>query len=255
MKPRHLLLIGSLAAIAVSIVSTGMAFANDRYATPPPVQLSPDLSAPWVAQLQGQSHRIRVVHQPTRPAPSVATRQKQKVKSNYRRASYQRPTVNPVKAERKHQIAPAYLPQVVSYSGSEKPGTIVIDTRKRFLYLVQSGGKAMRYGVGVGKQGFSWKGSQLISRKAKWPSWTPPKAMIERERKKGRILPAHMKGGINNPLGARALYLGSTLYRIHGTNQPWTIGKAMSSGCIRMRNEDVTDLYERVPIGTKVIVR
>ena len=113
----------------------------------------------------------------------------------------------------------------------------------------------MRYGVGVGKQGFSWKGSQLISRKAKWPSWTPPKAMIERERKKGRILPAHMKGGINNPLGARALYLGSTLYRIHGTNQPWTIGKAMSSGCIRMRNEDVTDLYERVPIGTKVIVR
>ncbi len=156
---------------------------------------------------------------------------------------------------RKHQIDPAYLPQTVSYSGKEKPGTIVIDTGKRFLYLVQSDGKAMRYGVGVGKQGFSWKGSQRISRKAEWPTWTPPKEMIARERKKGRILPARMEGGINNPLGARALYLGSTLYRIHGTNQPWTIGKAMSSGCIRMRNEDVTDLYERVPVGAKVVVR
>jgi lipoprotein-anchoring transpeptidase ErfK/SrfK len=131
----------------------------------------------------------------------------------------------------------------------------VIDTSKRFLYLVQSDGKAMRYGVGVGKQGFSWKGSQRISRKAEWPTWTPPKEMIARERRKGRILPARMDGGVNNPLGARALYLGSTLYRIHGTNQPWTIGKAMSSGCIRMRNEDVTDLYERVPIGTRVVVR
>ncbi|MFK0685612.1 L,D-transpeptidase [Ochrobactrum sp. BD67] len=255
MKPRHLLLIGSLAAIAVSIVSTGMAFANDRYATPPPVRVSPDLSAPWVAQLQGQPARIRVVQQSQQPVPRVAARQKQKAKSNYRQVSYQRPATNPSNTVRKHQIDSAYLPQTVSYSGTEKPGTIVIDTSKRFLYLVQSGGKAMRYGVGVGKQGFSWKGSQRISRKAEWPTWTPPKEMIARERKKGRILPARMEGGINNPLGARALYLGATLYRIHGTNQPWTIGKAMSSGCIRMRNEDVTDLYERVPIGAKVVVR
>ncbi|MFQ0812648.1 hypothetical protein AVM02_04525 [Brucella anthropi] len=255
MKPRHLLLIGSLAAIAVSIVSTGMAFANDRYATLPPVQVSPDLSAPWVAQLQAQPTRIRAAEQPLQPALRVAARQKQKVKSNYRQVSYQRPTANPANTVRKRQFDAAYLPQMVSYSGNEKPGTIVIDTGKRFLYLVQSGGKAMRYGVGVGKQGFSWKGSQRISRKAEWPTWTPPKTMIARERKKGRILPARMEGGINNPLGARALYLGSTLYRIHGTNQPWTIGKAMSSGCIRMRNEDVTDLYERVPIGTKVVVR
>jgi lipoprotein-anchoring transpeptidase ErfK/SrfK len=148
-----------------------------------------------------------------------------------------------------------FLPQVVSYSGGEKPGTLVIDTNKRFLYLVEGNGQARRYGIGVGKQGFGWKGTQRVSRKAEWPTWTPPKEMIARERKKGRILPAQMKGGINNPLGARALYLGSTLYRIHGTNQPWTIGKAMSSGCFRMRNEDVTDLYGRVPVGTHVVVR
>lgn len=253
MKPRHLLLIGSLAAIAVSIVSTGMAFASERYATLPPVQINPDVSAPWVAQLQGQPARTGASRQTTRQAPrTIAT---QKTRTNRRQVSYQRPAENPATATRKNRIDPAYLPRVVAYSGKEKPGTIVIDTRKRFLYLVQSNGSARRYGVGVGKQGFSWKGSQRISRKAKWPTWTPPKTMIARERKKGRILPAQMKGGINNPLGARALYLGSTLYRIHGTNQPWTIGKAMSSGCIRMRNEDVTDLYERASIGTKVVVR
>jgi lipoprotein-anchoring transpeptidase ErfK/SrfK len=257
MQPRHLLLIGSLAAIAVSIVSTGMAFANDRYATLPPVAVSPDLSAPWVAQLHGQPARMRQMPDGTvqQPVRRTTVKQKQKSKANYRQVSYQRPASNPATVPSKHQIDPAYLPQSVSYSGSEKSGTIVIDTSKRFLYLVQSDGKAMRYGVGVGKQGFSWKGSQRISRKAEWPTWTPPKEMIARERRKGRILPARMDGGVNNPLGARALYLGSTLYRIHGTNQPWTIGKAMSSGCIRMRNEDVTDLYERVPIGTRVVVR
>ena len=115
-------------------------------------------------------------------------------------------------------------------------------------------GKARRYGVGVGKAGFEWSGTERITQKKEWPSWTPPKEMIERERLKGRELPAHMEGGPANPLGARALYLGSTLYRIHGTNQPWTIGQAVSSGCIRMRNEDVMDLYERVERGAKVIV-
>ena len=113
----------------------------------------------------------------------------------------------------------------------------------------------MRYGVGVGKEGFSWTGTEKITQKKVWPSWRPPAEMIEREKKKGRILPAFMDGGPSNPLGARALYLGSTLYRIHGTNQPWSIGQAVSSGCIRMRNEDVEDLYTRVGIGTKVIVR
>src|SRR5690606_29821329 len=137
------------------------------------------------------------------------------------------PAANPAKtvSKQKRTIDPIYLPQTVSYSGPERPGTIVIDTANRFLYHIEGNGTARRYGVGVGKHGFGWKGTQKVSRKAKWPTWTPPKAMIERERKKGRILPAQMKGGVNNPLGARALYLGSTLYRIHGTNQPWTIGK------------------------------
>ena len=150
-------------------------------------------------------------------------------------------------------LAPAFLPQEVAYSGYA-PGTVVIDTNARFLYLVEANGRATRYGVGVGKPGFEWAGTHRVSRKAEWPVWTPPSEMVARERAKGRILPARMEGGIANPLGARALYLGSSLYRIHGTNQPWTIGQAVSSGCIRMRNEDVVDLYDRVPVGARVIV-
>lgn len=115
-------------------------------------------------------------------------------------------------------------------------------------------GEARRYGVGVGKQGFSWTGTEKVTRKAEWPSWTPPKEMIARERAKGRILPNYMPGGPANPMGARGIYLGSTLYRIHGTNAPWTIGQAVSSGCFRMRNQDVQDLYNRVRIGAKVVV-
>jgi lipoprotein-anchoring transpeptidase ErfK/SrfK len=152
------------------------------------------------------------------------------------------------------KLAPQFLPQIVDYHTKEKPGTIVIDTKRKFLYLVEPNGKARRYGVGVGKEGFGWTGTNLITRKAEWPGWTPPKEMIARERAKGRILPVHMEGGINNPLGARALYLGHTLYRIHGTNAPWTIGHNVSSGCIRMRNQDVVDLYGRVHVGTKVVV-
>lgn len=259
MKPRHVLLIGSLAAFAVSMFGTGMALANDRYAILPPVQMDRNAAAPWVAQLQGPVERVAPEYPQYReaaPRQRAAPKRQQKPKAVYRQVSQQRPATNPVAAQRKkQQIDGIYLPQSVAYSGKEQPGTIVIDTAKRFLYLVQPGGQARRYGVGVGKQGFSWKGSQRISRKAEWPTWTPPREMIARERKKGRILPARMQGGVNNPLGARALYLGSTLYRIHGTNQPWTIGKALSSGCIRMRNEDVTDLYDRVPVGTRVVVR
>jgi lipoprotein-anchoring transpeptidase ErfK/SrfK len=152
-------------------------------------------------------------------------------------------------------IDPIYLPQTVAYHGSEPAGTIIIETTDRFLYLVNGDGTAKRYGVGVGKQGFEWRGSERITRKAEWPSWRPPAEMIAREARKGRHLPTFMEGGPQNPLGARALYLGSTLYRIHGTNQPWTIGQAVSSGCIRMRNEDVKDLYARVSVGANVIVR
>ncbi|MFD1199830.1 L,D-transpeptidase [Brucella gallinifaecis] len=256
MKPRHLLLIGSFAAIAVSIVTTSMAFANDRYATKPPVRIDNATSQRWLAQLGSPAVRVLPQTGTAQPQKRTVVKKKQPSKARYQNVSQQRPAVNPAKAVRKKQhFDPMFLPQRVSYSGGEKAGTIVIDTGKRFLYLVEGNGQARRYGIGVGKQGFGWKGTQKVSRKAEWPTWTPPKTMIARERKKGRILPAQMKGGINNPLGARALYLGSTLYRIHGTNQPWTIGKAMSSGCFRMRNEDVTDLYGRVPVGTRVVVR
>ena len=143
----------------------------------------------------------------------------------------------------------------VSYDGPYGPGTIIIDTSERRLYHVLGNGRAMKYGIGVGREGFQWAGSQRISRKAEWPGWTPPPQMRARERRKGRILPAHMPGGPNNPLGARAMYLGNTLYRIHGSNEPWTIGTAVSSGCIRMANDDVKHLYDNVPVGTKVVVK
>jgi lipoprotein-anchoring transpeptidase ErfK/SrfK len=140
--------------------------------------------------------------------------------------------------------------QEVAYDGPHKPGTIVIDTPRRFLFLVQPGGRALRYGIGVGRPGFEWAGMKSVTRKAEWPDWRPPAEMLKRR----PDLPRHMEGGPENPLGARALYLGSSLYRIHGTNEPHTIGQAVSSGCIRMLNEDVVDLYQRVRVGTKVFV-
>ncbi|WP_289033468.1 L,D-transpeptidase [uncultured Roseibium sp.] len=143
----------------------------------------------------------------------------------------------------------------VSYKGPYSAGTIVVDTEERRLYHVLPGGKAMKYGIGVGKDGFQWSGTHRITRKAEWPGWTPPPQMRARERAKGRILPAHMKGGPNNPLGARALYIGSTLYRVHGTNQPWTIGSAVSSGCIRLANEDIIHLHKNVSVGSKIVVK
>lgn len=143
----------------------------------------------------------------------------------------------------------------VRYDGPEKPGTIIIDTKERRLYHVLDNGRAMKYGIGVGRDGFQWSGTHRITRKAEWPGWTPPPEMRVRERRQGRILPAHMPGGPQNPLGARALYIGNTLYRIHGTNQPWTIGSAVSSGCIRLANEDVIHLYKTVDVGAKVIVK
>jgi lipoprotein-anchoring transpeptidase ErfK/SrfK len=140
--------------------------------------------------------------------------------------------------------------EIVAYSGKYKAGTIVIETSERRLYLVLGDGKAMKYGIGVGRDGFRWSGKHRITRTAEWPGWTPPAAM----RKRVPDLPAYMPGGPNNPLGARALYIGSTLYRIHGTSEPWTIGQAVSSGCIRLTNEDVTDLYQRVKVGALVVV-
>jgi lipoprotein-anchoring transpeptidase ErfK/SrfK len=145
---------------------------------------------------------------------------------------------------------PKFEKQLVDYHGKEGPGTIVVDTPNKFLFLVEGNGKALRYGIGVGRPGFTWAGVKTISAKKEWPDWTPPAEMLLRR----PDLPRHMEGGPANPLGARAMYLGSSLYRIHGSNEPWTIGTNVSSGCIRMRNEDVIDLYGRVNVGTRVIV-
>jgi lipoprotein-anchoring transpeptidase ErfK/SrfK len=149
------------------------------------------------------------------------------------------------------QLTGAFEKQEVFFRGNEAAGTVIIDTKERFLYLLQGNNRAIRYGIGVGREGFQWSGLQRISRKQEWPDWRPPPEMIERQ----PYLPRFMAGGPGNPLGARAMYLGATVYRIHGTNQPETIGHAVSSGCFRLVNADVIDLFDRVPVGTKVIIK
>lgn len=249
------------AALAVALPAA----ASDSYKIVRPVIIESGIAGQWVMQLNG----------PVRPK---VIRQQQPVKVQRRKVTLQRQVIEtrPLKQRnrkvvqrqeddaraqqvaystaREDQIDPQYLPRTVEYKTDKKPGTIIIDTNNRFLYLVLEGGKARRYGVGVGKPGFEWAGEHKVTRKAEWPDWYPPKEMIRREAAKGRHLPDFMPGGEANPLGARALYLGSSLYRIHGTNAPWTIGHGVSSGCIRMRNQDVIDLYERVNVGTRVIV-
>jgi lipoprotein-anchoring transpeptidase ErfK/SrfK len=265
------ILIAGTVAFAAGIAA-GNAFANDRYTPKGPIIVSPDLTAPWVLQLQqvpagklkkrpllsrayeaSSAYVKPVQRQVFQPQPvqtaMVGTRQLRKmVQSNAQPKSAQQ-----AEAMGK-QVDDVWLPQNVEFETNQKPGSIIIDTNTKFLYFVLGDGQARRYGVGVGKPGFEWAGTHNVSRKAEWPEWRPPAEMIAREAKKGRNLPAYMEGGSENPLGARAMYLGSSMYRIHGTNQPWTIGKAVSSGCIRMRNEDVVDLYERVKIGAKVTV-
>jgi len=156
-----------------------------------------------------------------------------------------------VPSAEQEQLDPQYQRQLVFYRTTEPPGTIIIQTAERYLYLVQGSNRAIRYGIGVGRDGFQWKGLVKISRKQEWPDWRPPPEMIERQ----PYLPRFMAGGPGNPLGARAMYLGATVYRIHGTNQPDTIGSKVSSGCFRLINPDVIDLFDRVPVGTRVIVR
>jgi lipoprotein-anchoring transpeptidase ErfK/SrfK len=153
-------------------------------------------------------------------------------------------------SESPKSLTPNLLRQVVNYATPAAAGTIVIDTANTYLYFVLGDGKAIRYGIGVGRDGFTWSGTQTVTRMAEWPDWTPPQEMIERQ----PYLPRWMAGGKGNPLGARAMYLGTTVYRIHGTNAPATIGTRVSSGCIRLTNADVTDLYSRVTVGTKIIV-
>ncbi|TIT48544.1 MAG: L,D-transpeptidase [Mesorhizobium sp.] len=240
-------MLGAAAVLAAAATSSS---AGDRYADRPPVVVSPDLSAPWVLQLGHAPGIVRQNRQEMQKPPRRYQRQAQPAQLHT--AAMQAPSKKRMVA--RPQIDPIYLPQEVAYDGPHKPGTIVIDTTENFLYLVENNGKARRYGVGTGKPGFEWAGKHKISQKKVWPEWRPPAEMITREAAKGRYLPTYVAGGVENPLGARALYLGSTLYRIHGTNQPWTIGGAVSSGCIRMRNEDVVDLYERVNVGTTVVV-
>jgi len=217
-------------------IATSASAASNLVVERPPAVLSPDLTEPWVVQLKRGN----------KPAISFP-------KARATRTSLFAPATNrvaPKAVQRARSIDPKFLPSVVRYSGGEAPGTIVIDTELRYLYLVEGDGMARRYGVGVGRPGFEWAGEHKITRKAEWPDWVPPDEMRERRPE----LPLHMAGGPDNPLGARAMYLGSTLYRIHGSNEPWSIGQAVSSGCIRMRNEDVINLYERVKVGTRVIV-
>ncbi|ODS58934.1 MAG: hypothetical protein ABS40_01010 [Agrobacterium sp. SCN 61-19] len=266
-----------LLALLTSLSIALPVHASDRYKSRPPVMVSPDLQASWVLQLGGvpaqtrssatpqrtrqavPAGRQRVVQQPQQVLRQQPVQQQQRLVQQRRvlfpqqQPAEQQVAMRPDKPVRT-QIEPKFLPQMVEYQTKHKPGTIVIDTRERFLYLVMADGMAKRYGVGVGKPGFEWAGTHKVTSKREWPDWRPPQEMIAREAAKGHFLPAHMPGGPENPLGARALYLGSTLYRIHGTNAPWSIGNGVSSGCIRMRNEDVTDLYERVKVGTKVIV-
>lgn len=235
-------------------LASSTAIADERYKVVRPVIIESGIAGQWMMQLGGpvRGQVVRRVEQ-GQPLRMVQPRRLQRQitvepQAQVQQAAYRpdRPALN--------AIEPQFLPQTVAYETKHKPGTIIIDTNNRFLYLVMGDGQARRYGVGVGKPGFEWAGEHKITRKAEWPEWHPPKEMIEREAAKGHYLPARMDGGEANPLGARAMYLGSTLYRIHGTNAPWTIGYAVSSGCIRMRNEDVVDLYERVKVGTRVIV-
>jgi lipoprotein-anchoring transpeptidase ErfK/SrfK len=154
-------------------------------------------------------------------------------------------------ADDSYELDPEWQKQMVLYRTTEAPGTIIVSTAERHLYLIQPGGRALRYGIGVGRDGFQWQGLVTITNKKEWPDWTPPPEMIARQ----PYLPRFMAGGPGNPLGARAMYLGATVYRIHGTNRPDTIGTKVSSGCFRLVNADVSDLYARVPVGTKVIIR
>jgi lipoprotein-anchoring transpeptidase ErfK/SrfK len=204
----------AFAALAIGAIGFSCAFSGSAAATP--LQLFPFIMTPPAEQMQ--------------PAPQFAP---------------------PSRDEGSGVEMPARLKrQIVSYPTREAPGTIIIDTPNTYLYYVLGGGQAIRYGIGVGRDGFTWSGTQTITRKSEWPDWTPPPEMIARQ----PYLPRHMAGGPGNPLGARAMYLGGTVYRIHGTNAPETIGTHVSSGCLRLTNEDVSDLYSRVSIGTKVIV-
>ncbi len=227
-KANWLIILFGVGGLACAFSSTVQAEYKPR-ASAPPLVLSPDLTRPGVVQ-----------------TPRSQAKAVQNLRSSARRAKQSHTTSN----RYDRRIPKQFLPITVSYNTSYSQGSVVIDTASRYLYLIQNNDKARRYGVGVGRPGFEWAGVHKVTRKRKWPDWRPPAEMLKRQ----PGLPRYMPGGPRNPLGARALYLGSTLYRIHGSNEPWTIGQAVSSGCIRMRNEDVAELYNLVPVGAKVYV-
>ena len=231
------------------IAATSFAAAGPR----PVTSGNPAIDATWV-RFAGSNPGSRPIDPSTAPATGIF--RAFGVRNTPLRATAPRRTrvaaAAPPRVNR--TIDRAFLPSLVNNPTGEAPGTIVVDTKARYLYLVLADGMAQRYGVGVGREGFGWSGRVRIGRKAEWPTWTPPAQM----RKRQPYLPVSMSGGPNNPLGARAMYLydggRDTLFRIHGSNEPWTIGHAVSSGCIRMRNEDVIELYSRVSVGTRVVV-
>jgi len=233
------------AANDAGFVTAPLVIHSDQPAPPPPVRMAsadrPNLGGGFIEFLFGDGPQGAYRQQPFYPAQPALLPQMG--------AALGMP--QPMMSEPgRPTFDPRYEKQLVQYEGNESIGTIVIDTPNKFLYLVQSSGRALRYGIGVGRPGFTWSGVKQISAKREWPDWTPPAEMLARR----PDLPRHMEGGPENPLGARAMYLGSSLYRIHGSNEPWTIGTNVSSGCIRMRNEDVIDLYDRVKVGARVIV-
>ncbi|MDE2446376.1 MAG: L,D-transpeptidase [Alphaproteobacteria bacterium] len=167
-------------------------------------------------------------------------------------ASATLPSAQDLQYQRQSTVGPTRT--IIDFTSQLAPGSILVRTAERKLYFILPGQRAIMYRVGVGREGFAWSGENRVSRKAVWPTWTPPKVMIEREAARGHIIPAFMPGGTENPLGARALYIGNTDFRVHGTTQPWSIGQAVSSGCIRMLNENVIELYDRVKVGAKIVV-
>jgi lipoprotein-anchoring transpeptidase ErfK/SrfK len=282
----------AVAALAAGLVGSHAA-AHDG--GKPPVFADPSVEQPWIDQLSTGARKAQVqlayhetraerrgnyyyYYQPQRRGllqqlfgvrpPAAQPRRANPQAARAPRAAPQQPRRAPqvaaaprpapaARTPKQRTIPPQFLPTTIDYATEHEPGTVVIDPAEKFLYLVQEDGKARRYGIGVGREGFGWSGTVEVGRKAQWPTWTPPKEMIKRQPWLAKYSKG-MPGGPQNPLGARALYLfegeRDTLYRIHGSNEPWTIGQAVSSGCFRMRNEDVTELYERVPIGAKVVV-
>jgi lipoprotein-anchoring transpeptidase ErfK/SrfK len=238
----------------------GGAMAPQRYAQTMPQS---NLGGGFIQFLFGGAAREPAVQRPFQPVPEAYPRGYQPGQADYQVQQASVPQPEAMGNEPPQNYAPSsqgdmahppvdpkYDRQLVDYKSTEPPGTIVIDTPHHFLFLVEENGKAMRYGIGVGRPGFTWEGIKNITAKKEWPDWRPPTDMLQRR----PDLPRYMAGGPENPLGARALYLGSSIYRIHGSNEPWTIGSNVSSGCIRLRNADVIDLYNRVQVGTKVVV-